>query len=242
MYPVSLSPRGLRGILRDTNLQAEFTIEALKSREVPVIVSTSGKLIDPTEIVDNMKPDPKKATIDGPADNVARVVSARATLRLDMLDPHAGQQQVNLDPVDKDDRVVENVDIHPSQVIVTPQFSLAPQHKQVFVEALFTDAQVPEGYAVKSYSIDPSRVTASGSGQALLHIAKVSTEKIDLSKMTTTQTLTVPLKTVSNDITITPSTVQITIIIEPIALKGLSPKSSPTGSSTSKPGGTSPGL
>jgi len=243
MYPVSLSPRGLRNIVRDGIPQASFNLEALKTREIPVIVTSSGKLSDPTEIVDRMKPDPNRATIDGPADQVAKVVNARAILRLDMLDPHSNQQLVSLDPVDIHDNVVDQVDIHPAQVVISPQFSLAPQQKQAFVEADFGGSQVPSGYEVKNYSIDPTRITASGSSEALSRIAKVSTLPIDLSKMTVTQTITVQLKPVRNDVRLSPTSVQVTIIVEPVTLKGLSPgagRANTTG--VVKPAGSSTGL
>jgi len=240
LYPVSISPRGLRNIVTSGPPEAQFTLEALKSREVPVIIARSGTLIDPTEIVDSVKPDPKKATIDGPADDVAKVVCARATLRLDMLDGHSTQQLVQLEPVDSHNQVVNNVEVHPLQEVVTLQFSLTPQQKQVFVEALFADGQVPAGYVVKSYSVEPSHVFASGSSQSLSKIAKVSTEKIDISKMTYTQTVTAQLNRVADDVVLSPNVVQITIVIEPVTLKGLSPGSSPASpTGATKAGGSS---
>ncbi len=234
-YPVSLYPDKFRKLVEEADPQATYTLEAVKSRDVPVIVTSVGKLNDPLETLDNMKADTRKATIDGPTSATAAVVHARAILHLDMLDPHSTlQMQVALEPVDASDRVVPNVEIHPAQVMITPKFSVTQQQNQEIEDDIFGDAQVPSGLSVKSYSVLPTHVTASGTSLALSKLAKVSTESIDFSYLTETKTITIALKSAGPDITFSPSSVQVTIIIGPVVLKGLSsqPPQTPPANST----------
>ena len=232
-YPVSLEPPQLRKYVENQNIQAAFTLEASVRKDVRVFVTSSGKFSDPTEFVDNMVADTKKVSIEGPAVDIARVTGVRATLRLDMLQGTGPQQiSVPLEAVDKDDHVVENVDIRPSQVMVTPQFSLAPQQKQEFVDVTFGPGKVPDGYEVKSYSVEPTHVTVSGSSQSLARIGKVTTTMIDITGLTQTQTFTVGLrpvgpKSIPADLKFSPSTVQVTVVVGQQRLKGLNPATTP---------------
>jgi len=237
-YPVSLYPPKFRNQVDDANPQATFTLEAVKTRDVPVSVISSGKLNDPSEIVDSLKPEARKVTIEGPASDVGQVVSARATMRLDMLDPHAIQAvPLTLEPIDVNDQVIDRVDVHPAHVMVTAKFSMAPQQKQVFVRADFGVGILPSGFAVKGYSVLPQVVTASGTSEVLSRIAKVGTEIIDISKLTATQTISVPLKRVPG-VTFTPNVVQVNIVVEAAGVTGATSKPPAVGGTTSKTGGT----
>jgi len=243
MYPVSLYPPAFRKIVEEQNPQAEFTLEAVTSRDVPVTVITGGKLTDPTQIVDTMIPDTKKVSIEGPTSAVKRVVSARATLRLDTLVGTGSQAvPVTLDPVDAQEQVVDQVDIHPDRVMVTPQFSIAPQTKQAFVDVTFSGGQVPAGFVVKGYTVEPSHVTVSGSSQSLARIAKVSTEPIDLSQLIQTQTVAVKLRATAKDVSLIPKTVRVTIVIGQQSLSGLNPYSPARSSPTSPKPSIIPGM
>jgi len=239
-YPVSLYPPKFRKAVTGVIPNATFKLEALISPEVPVTVISSGKLNDPMLILDSMKPDRSKVTIEGPESNVKRVVSARATLRLDILDPHTTQQVVALEPVDNQGQVVDRVDVHPPQMMVTPQFSLSPQQKQVFVHASFDNHELPPGFEVKNYFVNPPNVIATGSSFALSRIGtSINTEKIDVSKLTGSQTLIVPLRSFGTGLTFSPSTVQVTINVVPLSLNGFAPKSSsnrPTARAPDSPG------
>lgn len=224
-YPVSIYPDKFRKLIKDIPM-ATYTLEKIQPRDVAVMVNRTGKMKDPNLIVDKLKPDTDKVTIEGPSSAVSRVVSARATLKLDLLDAKTNQQLVALEPVDIQGRVVDRVEIHPAQVIVTPSFSQAPQQKQVFVLATFDDNELPPGYIVKNYFVDPKRVIATGSSFDLSRLASVTTEKIDVSKLTASQTLVVPLKMAGTGLSFSPSSVRVTIIVEQMSLKSLSPKTS----------------
>ena len=224
-YPVSIYPDKFRKLVQEQNPQVSFTLEALKSHLVPIVVIGTGKPKDPTQIVENIKPEIRMATIDGPESSINRVVSATASVKLESLDPHSPQQMAELVPVDAKDAPVDHVDIHPVQVLVTGQFSLSPQQKQVFVEASFDDHELPPGYQVKNYFVEPKRAIATGSGLGLSRLGgTVRTEKIDVSKVTRSQTLLVPIKNTGMGVSFEPASVRVTIIVEPITLNGLSPK------------------
>ena len=233
-YPVSIYPDKFRKLIKDVPM-ATYTLEKIQPRDVPVLVNPTGKMKDQTLIVDKLRPDSEKVTIEGPSSSVSRVVSARATLKLELVDAKTTQQLVALEPVDAQGRVVDRVEIHPAQVIVTPSFSLSPQQKQVFVLATFDDHEMPAGYVVKNYFVDPKRVIATGSSFDLSRLATVSTEKIDVSKLTASQTLVVPLKTAGTGLAFTPNSVRVTIIVEQMSLKGLSPRTSSNRPSSKTP-------
>jgi YbbR domain-containing protein len=227
-YPVSLEPAVFYHAVDDLNLQATFNLEKARPREVPVFATSSGKLSDPSVIVDKLVSDTNKAHIEGRAADMAKVDHVRATLRLDTLSITPNQQiSAPLDPVDENEHVVENVSVSPAVVFVTPEFSLAPQTKQVFVDVAFGTGRVPPGFEVKTYSVDPTHVTASGSSKSLAGIARVATETIDVTGMTQTQTFNVRLRSPGSDVKLNPSTVEVTIVVAPVSVKSLNP-SSPT--------------
>lgn len=240
VYSVSLEPRTLRDAVVSTNLQAKFTLEQAKPRpNVPVFVVSSGKLSNPTLVVDRLVSDTARVTIAGRAKATAQVDHVRATYRLDTAEGASGQAQtVYPVPVDSHDQVVPDVDLTPQAVLVTARLSLAPQTKPAFVDVQFAKSQLPAGYAVKSYSIEPTSVTVTGSSMALSRISRVSTENVDLSTTTQTQTFPVKLKPIEN-VKIEPSVVQVTVYVEQLNMRPLngdsSSPSSPTSSKTSKP-------
>ncbi len=243
IYSVSLQPPGLVRAAVTTNLQANFTLEKSKPKSnIPVFVVTSGKLSNPTLVVDKLVSDTRTVTIEGRARDMAQVDHVRATYHLDSAEGASGQPQGSpLDAVDSRDQVVPGVNVKPASVLIRAQLVLAPQTKQAFVDIQFAKSQIPSGYVVKNYSSDPTYVTVSGSSMALSRIARVSTDSIDLSATTQTQTFNIRLKPIDN-VKIDPPMVQVTVEMEPISLKGLNGQTSPnsTGgaSKTTKPSRT----
>ena len=225
-YPVSLYPPKLRKIVQDQDLHAAYTLEVVKSRDVEVDVVETGKMSDPTLVLVDVKPDSQRVSVEGPEDEVLRVVKARATLKLDTLTKNSSEVFGLLEPVDKDGRVIDRVDVHPTQVRVTPKFTLAPEQKQVFVQAVFDDKKLPPGYVVKNYFTDPQSVTATGSSQALARVSSVRTEKIDLSRLTGSQTIIVQLHPLGGGIVLSPSSVGVTINVETAGINRLNLKPS----------------
>jgi YbbR domain-containing protein len=188
---------------------------------------------DPTLILGDVKPDSLRVSIEGPDHLATRVVKARATLKLDLLTKNSVDVPVPLDAVDANGRVVEGVDVHPTQVRITPKFTLAPEQKMVFVQPTFDDKNLPPGYVVKSYTIDPPSVTATGSSMALARVSSVRTEKIDLSRLTGSQTILVLLHPLGSGIQLNPPSVGVTINIELVGINqlNLTPKSNRPGGS-----------
>ena len=176
--------------------------------------------------MDELEVETKHVTIEGLDSDIARVNKVVATVSLDMIDPHAPQPiEVILNPFDASDRLVPNVTIHPAKVFVKPKLALSPQSKQVFVQAEFL-GKVPDGFVVQSYSVEPDRVTASGPSRILKGITKVSTEPIDVSQLTSTQTLTVPVQIPASLTGVDTREVKVTITIQPATVKGLNPSDS----------------
>jgi YbbR domain-containing protein len=114
--------------------------------------------------------------------------------------------------------------VHPTQVSVTTKFSVAPEEKILFVQAVFDNAKLPVGFTIKDYSVQPQTVTATGSSASLGKLSSVKTEKIDLSKLTGSQTLIVPLKSLGGNVRLRPSSVGVTVNLQPITLNSLSPR------------------
>ncbi len=223
-YPVSIYPDELRKLVEEPIVQASITLEQIVPKDVPVTVVTSGKLSDPTEVVNAYPPDEKTVRVEGPKSEVQKVVFAQGTLNLGSLTvPSADKVQVALDPVDERNQIVPKVEVRPEQILVTPQFSIAPQQKEVPVLADFGHSTAAPGYTVKSYSIDPQFVTISGSSESLARTAKATTQQIDVSRLTQTQTFKVGLQPLRSDVKISPATVSVTVVIQKQALKDLNP-------------------
>ena len=198
-------------------------LEKMRKSEVIVATSATGKLSDPGLIVDDISSETKKVLVEGPESLVSRVSYAQANLKLDMVDPHSNAPvEVILEPFDASNHLVGNVELHPSKVLVMPKLMPSPQSKQVFVEAQFT-GKVPEGYVVQGYVVEPDRISASGPSRILKGITRLSTEPIDVSQLTGTQTLTAKLQEPSGLTGLETTEVKVTITIAPATVKGLNP-------------------
>lgn len=228
-YAVSLEPQAFRNAAVNTNITARITLEETKPKKVPVFVVSSGKLSNPTLVVDKLVSGTTYAIIEGRAKPMSEVDHVRATYRLDTAEGSSGQPEVAyLDPVNAKDEVVPGIVVTPDDVLIKAQLSLAPQSKQAFVDVLFAPGQVASGYAVKNYEANPTSVAVSGTSMSLARIARVATQAINVSGLKQTQTFMVRLKPIEK-VKIEPDTVQVTVYVEPINLKGLNSQSHPAG-------------
>ncbi len=226
-YPVSISPSRFQKLVREGIPTAVYTLEPVIQTKVPVVVTSTGKLSDQSLLLDDLKFATREVEVNGPKSAVSAVSRAQATLRLDMVDVKAPQSMdVSLEPFDSDNHIVANVDIRPAQVTITPKLSPSPKNQTVFVEAKFV-GKVPDGYIVKNYTVEPDRVLVSGPSRLVTGMTKVFTEPIDVSQLTSTQTLTVLLQTPPEQTSYDAKEVKVTIYIEPVSIKNLNPVAVP---------------
>jgi YbbR domain-containing protein len=232
-YPVSLTPLDFRKAVGDTNVFAKIEFEKVTPKhDVPIETVSTGKLANPTLIVDRLVVKTQDATIEGPGKAMSLVDHLRANYRLNTDEGATGQpQSVYLEPVDKNGQVVPDIKVSPDVVLVRAELSLAPETKLAYVQVLFGKSLVPAGYFVKSYSSNPPNVTVSGSSLALSKISKVVADTIDLTGMTETKKLRVKLKPIPL-VKISPETVQVTVEVGKF---GLNPTSSPSSSTNPQP-------
>ena len=224
--PISIYPPELQQKVSEGGKSVTVTLEHLGKNDAIVIATPTGKLSDPSLILDELEVETKHVSIEGLDSDIARVNKVVATVGLDMIDPHAPQPvEVILNAFDASDHLVPNVTIHPAKVFVKPKLALSPQTKQVFVQAEFL-GKVPDGFVVQSYSVEPDRITASGPSRILKGITKLATEPIDVSQLTGTQTLTAPIQVPAGLSGVDTREVKVTITIQPATVKGLSPSDS----------------
>jgi YbbR domain-containing protein len=224
---ISIYPSDLQQKVSEIS-KVTVLLERMRKNEVIVTTAAVGKLSDPGLIVDDIVSETKRVLVEGPESLVGRVSYAQANLKLDMVDPHSNDPvEVILEPFDASHHLVGDVELHPSKVLVMPKLMQSPQSKQVFVEAQFI-GKVPEGFMVQSYNVEPDRVTAIGPSRFLKRFNKVVTEPIDVSQLTSTQTLTAKVQEPAGLTGLDTKEVKVTITITPSTVKGLNPEDGKT--------------
>ena len=222
---ISVYPPRLQQLVKEIDSPVMVSIEKSKKQDFPVTATSTGRISDPNLHLDDLELETKRVEIDGPESEVNKVVSVQATLQLDMVDPHAPQPtEAILEPFDAENHLVANLEMHPEKVFILPKLAPSPQNKIVFIDPRFI-GRVPDGYVVKGYSINPDRITASGPNLILKGVAKLSTGPIDISQLTSTQTLTAPILVPPGLTVGDAKEVQVTITIQPIMVKSLNPSS-----------------
>ncbi len=228
---VSLAGSRLRELKWERTRNVEVTLETISKRSMPIEVEFTGALSDDNLVVEQKILDPSTVVISGPKSEVDNVSAVRALLDLGAVDvANPRPQAVGLEPVPESSSTpLEQVNIHPPTVRITPVLNAAPEEKLLFVLPTIVGQAAP-GYVVSGYEIAPNPVQVRGRGSALASISKVRSTPIDISGTKVPTTFECQLLLPAGVEMIKPTKVQVRVLIQAAP----TPKP-PVGSGAGKP-------
>jgi len=118
-----------------------------------------------------------------------------------------------------DDSTLKNVYFNPSTVVVSVNFSNETSILTVPIVPTIVNIP-PEGFAIRSITVNPTVITLSAPLDVLKGITTVSTDSIDVSKMTKKTEVTVKLSKI-NGVSMPFESCKVTIDVEPLVQKTL---------------------
>ena len=192
---------------------APAPLAPLLTKTVPMQVD-HGEVPSGLEIRDPILSD-DQADVSGPESVVKLVTAAQARV---VIQPSGidVDQTVDLVAVDVRGEVMGPVDIEPSSVHVQIAVGSGLQSKSLPVNPIVTGTPAA-GYQVASVTVTPAIVSVEGDADALAALAKVDTGPLSISGAATDLTRTVPLDLPDGVDSLTGSTVDVSITLEPIS-------------------------
>lgn len=172
-------PNGRVNVVTTTPARVDVTLEPLRTKDVPVRVSTFGAPQDGFAAT-AVRVEPDTATVSGPESLVALVESAAAVVTLTGVRTDIVDEQVPLEARDARDGGISRVTISP----VSGRVSIDIE-QQAFTLQLAVVADVTgdpaAGHAVSGIAIDPRFVTVSGPLDVLQTVTSLSTAEISIA-------------------------------------------------------------
>ena len=198
----------------------KISLDTIATRKFPVVSefvnapSTQSQFFPSVPVIS-----PSSITASGPSAELAKIkrvyiaidlskVSASTTLTL----------PVTYETVDGS--TLKNVYFNPSTVVVSVNFSKETSILTVPIVPTIVNIP-PEGFAIKSITVNPTVITLSAPLDALKGITTVSTDSIDVSKMTKKTDVTVKLTKI-NGVSMPFDSCKVTIDVEPLVQKTFS--------------------
>lgn len=155
-----------------------FKIEKIVEKKLPVEVQVDDKLKE-SKIIETTEQAPKEITVKGIRNSVDKV--EKIVLKVNKEEELDGKiHDIGISPVDKDEDVVENVEL--SQNNVSISFNVL-SNKEVDIK-LETSGSLPNNMQIKETNLNPKKVLIKGEAKALEKIDAISTKKINLSEIT----------------------------------------------------------
>ncbi len=156
----------------------------------------------------------EQADVSGPESVVKLVTAAQARV---VIQPSGidVDQTVDLVAVDVRGEVIGPVDVEPSSVHVRIAVGSGLRSKSLPVNPIVTGTPAV-GYQVASVTVSPPIVSVEGDADALATLARVDTEPLSISGASTDLTRSVPLDLPDGVDSLSGSTVDVTITLEPI--------------------------
>lgn len=184
-------------------------IETKLSAEIPVKVQQSGTLSD-SLVWMGATVNPNRVFFSGPESTFKQVKGALVSVSLSNVQ---SGRQVDLPVMLVDDKgqPVPFVTAEPSTVSVLPSLMPAEQTRVAPVTVDF-DGQLPTGYRLVSYTIEPNQIRLRGPADGLSVVGDVLTGRIDLSSLRSTQTVDVRLQ-IPEGLTADVETVKVTLTV-----------------------------
>lgn len=120
--------------------------------------------------------------------------------------------QVPLTALNADGREVHDVKVVPSVTEVTVQLARGLTKKIVTIHPVL-DGSLPDDLTLSEIRTDPIKLEIAGESKVLAPLSSVDTEKIDLSKVTGSEKLTVRLN-LPNGVTVTNPEISVNIVVK----------------------------
>lgn len=120
--------------------------------------------------------------------------------------------QVPLTALNADGREVHDVKVVPSATEVTVQLARGLTKKIVTIHPVL-DGSLPDNLTLSEVRTDPIKLEIAGESKVLAPLSSVDTEKIDLSKVTGSEKLTVRLN-LPNGVTVTNPEISVNIVVK----------------------------
>jgi YbbR domain-containing protein len=168
--------------------QVLVELEAVESPQMPVVVDITGA---PTSgfIRGEARINPSSVFVRGGRSQLNKVDRVRVIVNIDGIS-NDWSQVVPVQAVDRSGQVVAGVEVSPGMVEVFIPVS-EPQ-KEVPVKVA-TAGRPPAGYKVQQIKVEPATVIIEGSEKALTAVSEISTETVDLSRLTASTELNLQL-------------------------------------------------
>lgn len=179
--------------------------------------------------------EPDAVVVRGPENVMKQVRTVRVMLDLSKIRPSESLQAA-VEILGVNNQALRLVTANPSAVTIRPGVTSAPVAKSLLVSPVWK-GQPAFGFAVVSYSIRPNQVSVGGPPSTLALVQKVSTRPIDITELKSSTTLSVPIEVPAGVRAVKPTTVRVTVQIDPqppVAAPG-------NGPTPSSPGGDSGG-
>ena len=188
----------------------EFNLDKIIQRQVRADVIVTGNSAPGTTVA-KVTQASSIVTIEGPqsaVESVTRVVgyvglSGNST-DFDL--------QVPLTALNADGREVHDVKVVPSATEVTVQLARGLTKKIVTIHPVL-DGSLPDNLTLSEVRTDPIKLEIAGESKVLAPLSSVDTEKIDLSKVTESEKLTVRLDLPSG-VTVTNPEISVSIVVK----------------------------
>lgn len=212
-YPVELHPPLLRELIRDIP-EVRMRIETVARRKIRVTPEAVGKLSNaPQHNLDQLVADPASVTVSGAESVVKQVAEARVVYDLALADlKRSTPHNLPVEAVDAKGRRIENVEISPIFVGVTPILVPSPVQRSASVLVRFEGA-LPDGYEMAGYRVEPASVTLEGASFATNTVSSVETQPVNIAGVTSTRSLEANLKVPAGVTAVKPDRVSVRVLI-----------------------------
>lgn len=152
-------------------------LESIVKKSIPITVRLAEKLPDDF-ILKSTTSTPKEVRIEGPSSKVALVTQVVATLDLQG-ETKSRTQNVAIEALDQDGKVVEGVTLSHDYVSVTAEI----RHMREVPVEVVTMGSLPEGVTLIGKTVTPKTVKVMGSVDDLSKLTSLKSAPIDLSSI-----------------------------------------------------------
>ena len=165
----------------DKRVRRPFGLTVVKQGLAPDGIEVGDVLLQPDAVM-----------LDGPETQMNLVEEVRATL--DMSEVKPGETyEATVEVFGKDKGPMPLITSEPQTVTLRPIVANSPPTRNVLVVPEFT-GQLPFGAEVIGYEVTPNQLRVQGKRETLAQVLTISTQPVDLSTLTESRTLTLPLK------------------------------------------------
>jgi len=180
-----------------------LTVEVTLPQNIP-----SGHYLEAVEIV------PREVSVRGTETDIAKIGSVSVSPTFEEL--QAGQELLLPVVISQSIPFEDDVILEPSLVRVNANLVTGMPRRRVPVNARLIGSPSVD-FAVRMLTTDPAEVMLEGEREILDRISAVDTETVDITGLSASQTMVVPLRAFSNDsVSVNVSSVTLSVQLEPI--------------------------